>query len=170
MVRGDNITKGFLRWEEKTRYWKSVTPDIEEYLLKGDDVLVSMDGALVGRNFAKVTRGDLPLLLVQRVARLRAINGLNQEFLFYLIQHPRFERHIDSVKTHMAIPHFSPDDLRSYRVPIPDRPAEQRQIAEMLASVDFKLERETISRQHLARLRRGLTDLLLTGKVRIKVS
>src|SRR5439155_19102082 len=71
LVRGDNVTSGNLRWGEKTRYWPELTRDLEMFLLKAGDVLIGMDGSKVGKNYAIVAAEDLPLLLVQRVARLR---------------------------------------------------------------------------------------------------
>ncbi len=170
LVRGDNITRGVLRWGKKTRYWNSVSVDIEKYLVNEGDVLVAMDGALVGKNYAKVKAGDLPLLLVQRVARLRAINGLHQDFLYYLVQHPRFLNYVDSIKTVTAIPHISATDIRNYEIPLPNSLVEQQRISDVLGAVDSKMEKEQERKLQLGDLKRGLMQVLLTGEARVKVN
>jgi type I restriction enzyme S subunit len=47
--------------------------------------------------------------------------------------------------------------------------SEQERIAEILSTVDSKLELERNEKAKLERAKRGLMDLLLTGKIRVKV-
>ncbi|MEM2585057.1 MAG: restriction endonuclease subunit S [Thermoproteota archaeon] len=58
--------------------------------------------------------------------------------------------------------------LENVKVPLPPI-VEQRAIAEILSVVDQKLEFERKERERLERIKQGLMDLLLTGKVRIRV-
>jgi type I restriction enzyme S subunit len=46
---------------------------------------------------------------------------------------------------------------------------EQQRIAEILSNIDKKLELERNEKARLERVKRGLMDLLLTGKIRVKV-
>ena len=43
-----------------------------------------------------------------------------------------------------------------------------KKIAEILSAIDRKLEFERKRKEKLERLKRGLMDLLLTGKIRLK--
>ncbi|MFY1111577.1 MAG: restriction endonuclease subunit S [Methanosarcinaceae archaeon] len=169
LVRGDNITNGRLRWGEKTRYWREMTPDLNKYLLKDKDILIPMDGSLVGKNFSNVVENDLPLLLVQRVARLRTKDDLLPEFLYFSIANSRFSAHVDCVKTVAAIPHISAKDIKEYRIPLPPPPKQQK-IAEILSSVDEKLESERKHLEQLKILKKGMMQDLLAGRVRVEVS
>lgn len=168
LVRGDNITTGKLRWGEKTRYWRDITPKLKKYFLSDSDVLIPMDGSLVGKNFVQIIENDLPLLLVQRVARLRTKTGLLPEFLYFLIANSRFSAHVDCVKTVAAIPHISAKDIKEYKIPLPPL-FEQQKIASILSSVDEKLEAERKQLKQLKTLKKGLMQDLLTGKVRVEV-
>lgn len=58
--------------------------------------------------------------------------------------------------------------LTNLRIPLP-LSSEQQKIAEILSAVDQKLELEQKEKTSVMRVRRGLMDLLLTGKVRVKV-
>lgn len=169
LVRGDNVTVGELRWGDKTRYWKEVTPDLTKYLLEENDVLISMDGSLVGKNYAKVQKSDLPLLLVQRVARLRASEILNQDYLYHSISSSNFSRYVDSVKTVSAIPHISPNDIKNYKIPLPSLP-EQQKIATLLFAIDRKHSLQRQRTAHYEHLKQGLMNELLTGRRRVKVT
>jgi type I restriction enzyme S subunit len=53
-------------------------------------------------------------------------------------------------------------------LPLPSLPEQQR-IAEILFTIDKKLEVEKNEKAKLERIKQGLMDLLLTGKIRVKV-
>lgn len=119
LVRGDNVKERKLVWGDKARYWDSVTDDLKKYLLKEGDVLIGMDGSKVGKNFAKVKRSDLPLLLVQRVACLRAKESISQDFIVYLIMNKKFSNYVDVIKTGTSIPHISSKQIQEYPIVLP---------------------------------------------------
>ncbi len=53
-------------------------------------------------------------------------------------------------------------------IPKPPLP-EQRRIAEILSEVDAKIETERAFKSELEKLKKGLMQVLLTGKLRVKV-
>lgn len=129
LMRGKNVKRGYFDFnEDDDRYWES--PDgLEKYLLQDKDIIISMDGSLVGKSFAMLSKKHLPLLLVQRVARVRAKN-VNQNYLFYNIAH-RFSGYVDKKKTGGAIPHVSMKDIQNFSIPVPSL-QEQERIANIL--------------------------------------
>jgi type I restriction enzyme S subunit len=60
------------------------------------------------------------------------------------------------------------EDIQNLRLPLP-KPFEQQKIAEILSTVDKKLEAERNEKARLERIKQGLMDLLLTGKVRVRL-
>lgn len=129
LMRGKNVKRGYFDFnEDDDRYWES--PDgLEKYLLQDKDIIISMDGSLVGKSFAMLSKKHLPLLLVQRVARVRAKN-VNQKYLFHNIAH-RFSGYVDKKKTGGAIPHVSMKDIQNFSIPVPSL-QEQERIATIL--------------------------------------
>ena len=119
LVRGDNVTEGALRWGDKARFWPEMAPELGKFLLAERDVLIGMDGSKVGKNYAMVTSADLPLLLVQRVARLRSRGNIYPDYVFRLIGSPLFRTWVDLVRTDPAIPHISPKDINSFVIAVP---------------------------------------------------
>ena len=117
LVRGMNVTTGNFRWGEDSRWWSNLTPDLEPYYLRTDDIIIGMDGSRVGKNYAKVQESDLPLLLVQRVACIRAKEGINQNYLWACIASASFEEYVDLVKTGTTIPHISGRQIGEFPVP-----------------------------------------------------
>lgn len=129
LMRGKNVKRGYFDFnEDDDRYWES-SNGLEKYLLQDKDIIISMDGSLVGKSFAMLSKKHLPLLLVQRVASVRA-KGVNPNYLFHNIAH-RFSGYVDKKKTGGAIPHVSMKDIQNFSIPVPSL-SEQERIANIL--------------------------------------
>lgn len=147
LLRGDNVVQGVIRWDDARRWPRDKADGLERYQLAEGDVVVALDRTWVkaGLKAATITRGDLPCMLVQRVARIRAADNLDQLFLAAIIQSHRFVEMVKSSKTETAVPHISPNDIREFVIDLPPHP-EQRKIAEILRTWDEALEKLTALR------------------------
>jgi len=142
LVRCDNIGHGSLRWDG-AKAWRPTNAEIEKtYSLEVGDVVVAMDRPWIasGLKRAVVQDSDLPSLLVQRVARLRAKPGTDQGFIRVLVESKDFTAHILSVQTGTTVPHVSGRQILSFSVPKLPPIAEQRAIAGVLGALDDKIE------------------------------
>lgn len=139
LARGDNVKRGYFEWGKKTKYWPSITEDVKRYALQEGDVLIGMDGSRVGENWVRVRADDLPCLLVQRVARLRSRDTLNQRFLWYLISNAEFVRYVKAVHTGTSIPHISQRQIADFDIPAPPIHIQDK-IANILGSLDDKID------------------------------
>lgn len=166
LVRGSNVKRGKLSWMPTlTMYWKE-DERLEQFALKYGDIVVAMDGALVGRSFAVIQNSDMPSYLVQRVARIRSeINDL----LVQWIGSDKFVRHIDSRKTSTAIPHMTIYDILSFPICIPQSRKESDAIAKVLKTQDDLLQMLEEELTELKLRKVALMRMLLTGIVRVKV-
>jgi len=86
------------------------------------------------------------------------------EFLKYLLSF----LNLNKFKKKMGQPLLTQTIIYSIDVQQPPLP-EQRKIADILLTTDRKLEVEKNEKARLERVKQGLMDLLLTGKIRIKV-
>ena len=136
LVRGMNVSSAGFRWGNQTLWWNYYTKDLHKYLLKEEDVLIAMDGN-VSTNFVQVTKDDLPLLLVQRVARLRAKN-VPQKIVWYIVKSHEFGAYLDSVKTGTTISHISAKQIGDYEIDLPDYLAQEK-ISSILSILDDKI-------------------------------
>ncbi|OZB42106.1 MAG: hypothetical protein B7X50_05360 [Alishewanella sp. 34-51-39] len=130
------------------------------------DIVISMDGSLVGRSFAQLNEADLPALLLQRVARVRS-SSVSQNYLKEWICSKFFTEHCDSVKTVTAIPHISPQDIRTFKFLLPISNEEQTAIANALSDVDAliqELEKLIAKKQAI---KTATMQQLLTGRTRL---
>jgi type I restriction enzyme, S subunit len=167
LLRGSNVKRGRLDWaEDLIAYWPSVTPDLKKYLLKSEDIVIAMDGSLVGRSFASLSDDDVPALLLQRVARIRT-EAISQAYLRTWVCSPRFTEHCDAVKTTTAIPHISPADIRSFEIAIPPTKAEQDAISSILSDMDSDISALESKLAKARAIKQGMMQELLTGRIRL---
>lgn len=135
LVRGMNVKRGYLDFsEEICMKWNS-SDGLENYLLKDSDILIQMDGALIGKSYAKIKENQLPALLVQRVTRARAKKGIaDPDFMYQTIQRD-FLSYIGMNKTETAVPHLSLNDIKNFIIMMPDI-EEQRKISACFSNLD----------------------------------
>ena len=138
VVRGENITIGNLRWDT-IKCWNEPFKEIEKYSLEEGDIVIGMDGSRVGKNRAQIRKEELPLILAQRVARLRAKKKFSQDFLAYIIKSNSFEQYVEAIKTGTSIPHISPQQIKEFEFYAPNKETQQH-IASILSSLDDKIE------------------------------
>ncbi|MFF8745648.1 hypothetical protein [Streptomyces californicus] len=136
LLRGDNIAPGRLQWDG-AKYWPTHTPDDDRYQLQAGDVVVGMDRTWIkaGLRVATVREQDLPCLLVQRVARMRAKPGNNQRLIEFLVNSPAFKQMILSHQTGTSVPHISGKQIASFEVWVPTGEPSQRRLGNVLSQV-----------------------------------
>lgn len=163
LARGINVKEGVFNWDE-TRYWPSIQTHLEGYLLKSGDVLIGMDGSKVGKNFCIVENSDLPILLLQRVARLRVKPSMLPQYLFYLLADRNFLLWVEMSKTDPMVPHISPSDIKDFLVPIPSR-VEQTRIAAFLDQKTAQIDQAIAQKERLIELLKERRQILIHNAV-----
>jgi len=138
VVRGDNVTERYVRWGEKEKCWSEVTPALRPYVLRTGDIVIGMDGSKVGRNFAAIGSEDNGTLLAQRVARVRAREGVSQDFVRYAICNPSFTGYVKAVHTGTSIPHISKGQIEKFEISVPPLQT-QISIAAILSALDDRI-------------------------------
>ncbi len=153
LLRGDNVGHGRVRWDGAKR-WPGAA--LDHLLLRVGDVVVAMDRPWIGSGlkWATVRAQDVPSLLVQRVARLRARDPLLQEYLRCIIASRQFTEHVLGQQTGTTVPHISSSQIASF--PIGQLPCltVQRAIGDLLGALDDKIE----SNERMSRVLRELAE------------
>ena len=135
LVRGMNVKRGYLDFSDDICMRWNSTDGLENYLLEADDILIQMDGALIGKSYAKIAEEQLPALLVQRVTRARTRSkDACTDFMYQAIQRD-FLRYIEMNKTETAVPHLSLNDIYNFKIMVPCL-EEQQQIGAYFSNID----------------------------------
>lgn len=137
LVKGENIGQGEVLWEISKHWPRSQFSDLQRFKLAPGDVVLAMDRPWVpaGLKFARIEDTAPDALLVQRVARLRATQGLEQPFLACLISSPQFEAYIKNAVRGVTVPHISGKEIGAFTFDLPPVGA-QRAIAAVLQDFD----------------------------------
>ena len=89
-------------------------------------------------------------------------------YLMHYLLSEKFRRILNLLSSYTTIKTVQAPVLKSIPILLPSL-SEQQKIAEILSTVDKKLEIERKRKEKLERIKKSLMDLLLTGKIRVKV-
>ena len=126
-----------------------------EFNLQSADILIAMTGYI--GDVAIVRSSDLPAVLNQRVGlfSIRDPSLLENQFLFYLLQHEAIRKQVRELGYGSAQPNVSPSLVHSINIPFPSLP-EQRAIAHILGTLDDKIELNRRMNETLEAMARAL--------------
>lgn len=135
LCRGANVLPGRLDWRDMVCWPHEKVKEAEAFHLRAGDIVMAMDRPWISEGFklTKVDASDCPMLLVQRVARIRPKSEVTNEYLLAVLSHGAFTRHCKPTET--TIPHISPKDIRSFSFPLPPLPLQQT-FATRIASIE----------------------------------
>ena len=156
--KGVNICGGLIIMPQKIdwsacKHWPQIT-GYEDYILRPNDIVIALDRPWISNGFkiAMVDREHLPALLIQRTARIRAVD-INQHYLMQSLLLGRLDKHCNI--TGSLVPHISPKDIKSYSVMIP--PIElQNQFATFEERVDQQKQTVQQSLEKLELMKKAL--------------
>jgi type I restriction enzyme S subunit len=132
-------------------------------LVDEGDLILIWDGSNAGEFFLG-KRGVLSSTMVKILLKEKLYHG---RFLFYLLKTK--ENYLKDQTKGTGIPHVDGTILRSLVIPLPTL-EEQQKIAEILSTIDKKLEVLKQEKVKLEKIKQWFMDELLTGKIRVKVS
>ena len=165
ILRGINITEGQIRHsDEMDKFYLGDISEIGKYLVKENDIVIGMDGSKVGKNVSLISKQDEGAILIQRVARIRAINS----DVRYLYQHffsNVFRRYVDNVNTSSGIPHISAKQIRDFEIGFPPTIEEQQKIASCLSALDELIMAQAEKIEQLKMHKKGLMQGLFPSAV-----
>jgi len=137
--------------------------DIGKYLLKNGDLIVARSGTvgvsvLVEKDFDNIVFGSY-------LIKIKLKPDVSPKFIHYFFQSSAYWNQIKKAQG-STLKNLNIPLLSSLQIFIPPT-IEQQKIVEILSTIDKKLELERKRKEKLERIKKGLMDLLLTGKIRI---
>jgi len=165
--------EGGLKRNGETLYLKDDIDVDGRYFLDEDEVLIAntdmSKGFIIGAPiyFEKAERRvvysmDLTRLIFNKMK----VNG---KYLFYLLKHETVRSKMKAFAQGTNVLHLNHELVKKLRIPLPPI-EEQKAIAGVLGVVDSLIAKTDEVIAKTERLEKGLMDLLLTGRIRIKVN
>ena len=171
ILRGENVSEGFLRWGTRTRFWPLEIDKESVHWLKSQDIIIPMDGSKVGKNYVLVKEEDLPIILHQRMCRLRFGNDIIANFIEFYISSNMFQYHVNSTKTDPMIPHITQKNIADFKFALPPG----KEIIEITNycnninnSLKLTIEKTEDSLLKLKLYRQSLISEAITGKIDVR--
>jgi type I restriction enzyme, S subunit len=167
-----NIQDGKLDAKE-LKFWYEKDPQgarVNDYILQDGDILLCFINSLsqIGKLCLYEDIGR-PAIYTTNLFRIQLKQQYSSKFAYYIFSAPFFQREIDLItKPAVNQASFTKADFSRILVPIPQK-EEREKIVEILNSVNLSLETEQVQLKRMQKMKRGLMQDLLTGRVRVKL-
>jgi type I restriction enzyme S subunit len=167
IITAKNIKDGMIDYQSAKRTSKEAFEQLltDKSRPRRGDVLLTKDGT-IGRS--AVADQD-SICINQSVALLRPRSDkILPEFLHWSLQSPSIQERIRADSSKTTIHHIAITKLACMRFGLPSIP-EQKEIVEIVEAAQSRLTNEIAAYDRLLLLKKSLMQVLLTGKVRVKV-
>lgn len=172
LIRISNLFGKYLNLEKDPVYLpEAYAIEYQKYKLEPNDLIICMTGTVGKEDYGhviKIPENQHPLLLNQRVGRFKLIENINIEYFYWYLSSRLFLDVVYSFGSGSKQANLSAKQIESIWIPIPSI-QEQMKIGNIISSFDTKVTKEKEKLSKLQYLKKGLMQVLLTGKVRVKV-
>jgi len=148
--------------------WQSIKREFAQpYILEEGDFLFARSGATVGKTYLYRNKDGECAFAGYMIRFKPNPKQLLPKFLFQYTHSNFYYNWVKGILRAGAQPNINAQEY--FNMPLPKPPInEQKQIVEILSSVDEELEKESNHKEYLELLKKGLMQVLLTGKIRVK--
>ncbi|WP_169513206.1 restriction endonuclease subunit S [Hymenobacter aerophilus] len=140
-----------------------------KYLVSKNDLLFAWSGTKGVSFGARVWKGDKAVLNQHIFRVVPDSEKLDSAFAYIILKQAQAEIETKAHGFKSSFVHVKKSDITKMTIALPPLP-EQRQIAEILTTVDDKLQVLTDKKAQYQELKRGLMQQLLTGQRRVRVA
>lgn len=166
LVTGTDFERGRIVWNRCVYVSEGRYMQDTNIQLKEGDILITKDGT-IGK-IAYVDKLPQRATLNSGIFVVRPVNSAyDPSYMFWIMQSRFFNVFMNILKAGSTISHLYQRDFVNFEFPIPPL-EEQQKIVKILSTVDHKLDLERKEKRHLERVKSGLMDKLLSGRVRVK--
>ncbi len=134
-------------------------------LLHGDIIIITTADCGVTGVFEECS---IPFIPSAYTVRYRLKENISSYFIKFYMQTFYAKNQVNGLIRKGTVANLAGSDVLKIRLPVPPIP-EQKQIAEILSSVDESIQQKQTKLEQLKQVKKGLMQDLLTGKVRVKV-
>lgn len=173
LLRGINVGIARIDWTERVAWSGVLDPRLRRYELATGDLVLGLDRTIIssGVRLSTVTAQDLPALLVQRVARIRAFQPNINRYLAYALGGDAFAQYVAPIFSGVSVPHLSTEQVGQFTLAVPPAPVQAR-IADFLdervAEIDATISDARESIEVMRERRAALISATVTGKIDVR--
>jgi len=133
LLRNANIYQDYISWSNVVYLSEQRRAEFGDYELSEGDIVLSLDRPVVaaGLKVSRISKLDIPSLLLQRVVSFKLKQGFSSDFLYSFLHTEAFKVAITKHDQSLGVPHVSPSQVENTVIPIPPL-AEQNRLATLL--------------------------------------
>jgi type I restriction enzyme S subunit len=161
----DITDDGRIKWE-KVPYCSIENEDFNKYKLEKDDILFARIGATAGKT-AYMDK-DIKGIFASYLIRFKALKNVLPKYIFHFTQSKEYWSQALKQREGQLKKGLNANVLSHIKIALSPSLEEQQKIAEILSTVDKKVEQEKNRKQKLKQVKKYMMDMLLTGKKRVK--
>lgn len=165
-LQGFNVRANRIDLTGVTRVTKEFSDKQSKSKLKEGDILTVQSGH-IGTTCVvphELEGSNCHALIITRFVK----EIINPHFIAYYLNSSSGSSRIKAITVGSTVLHINVKDFKKFKIPLPSQD-EQSDIVNILSEVDAKIKIEQITKEQLQLLKKGLMQVLLTGKVRVKV-
>ncbi len=169
LVTGVDFNDGRVDWKNCVRIPMDKFLESPEIIVQKDDILLTKDGTIGKVAFVdKIPGGKASINAHLLLIRNLKTNNMLPQFTYYVLQSKHFLNFAKLGQVGTTRAGLPQRTFEEFPFPIPPH-EEQQEIVSALLGADNMTPLEKERKTRLENIRRGLMDLLLSGKVRIRV-
>jgi len=167
LIRSQNVHFDGLKLDDVAYITQAIHNEMKNTKLQDNDVLLNITGASLGRcTFVPPNFGEGNVN--QHVCIIRPKTDLNAIFLSYFLSSYHGQKMILRSLNGLSREGLTFKEIGSFSVAAPTL-QEQKKIVTVMNSVQSKMQKVLSQKSNFEKLKKGLMQKLLTGKIRVKV-
>jgi type I restriction enzyme S subunit len=168
-----NVSFGKIIWEQRNFLPLSYLKSHSDLVLKDGDILMALNRPLLNWRIkiAKITEGDLPAILYQRVGRFSPVGGdqaINADYLFQFLQSFGFIHELNERLRGTDQPYVNPPEMLEILLPVPPLAEQQeivRRVEALFALADQIEARYAKAKAHVEKLTQSILAKAFRGEL-----
>lgn len=127
LLRTTDITKGKINWET-VPFCKDKPKDIDKYLLKNNDIVISRAGS-IGESY--ILKNVDKSVFASYLIRFTPKKEVNPDYVAYFLKNPLYWMQVREASLGIAIPNINATKLNGFKLPLPERQIQDEIVEEI---------------------------------------
>jgi len=164
LLRTTDITSGSINWET-VPYCSEAPEDIDKYLIKKGDILISRAGSI---GVSHLIKDEKIAVFASYLIRFKPYKELNEKYVYFFLKSPFYWEAIGSSKVGVAVPNVNATKLSRIEIPISPKKEQDHIVAEIekqFSRLDEAVENLKRVKANLKRYKAAVLKAAVEGKL-----
>lgn len=162
-INGNNLNEGKIVLTNETKMIDKLEYEKYKKELNENTILLSLNGTIGNLSFYNYEN----IVLGKSVGYINLNDDIDKIYIFYALSSEDIKKYFYKELTGTTIKNLSLNTLRRTKIKVPTI-LEQEKIALILSSIDEKIEKIKEKKENLNKIKKGLMQQLLNGKIRVE--